>query len=46
MSDYRRVKLVFEVIELLHNVTTGNYEYYAIANSHTLQFTTACTKSF
>jgi hypothetical protein len=36
--------LVIGFIELLHNVTTSNSS--AITNSHTLQFTTACTKSF
>jgi hypothetical protein len=35
--------LVTGFTELLHNVTTSNYN--AITNSHTLQFTTACIKS-
>jgi hypothetical protein len=35
--------LVIGFIANLQIVTTSNYS--AIANSHTLQFTTACTKS-
>jgi hypothetical protein len=35
--------MVIGFIEFLHDVTTNNYR--ANANSHTLQFTTACTKS-
>jgi hypothetical protein len=42
MSDYRRgFGLVIEFIEHLQIVTTSNYS--AVANSHTLQFTTART---
>jgi hypothetical protein len=37
-------ELVIRFIESLQNVTTSNYS--AVTNSHTLQFTTACTKSF
>jgi hypothetical protein len=36
--------LVIEFIDYLQIVTTSNYS--AIANSHTLQFTTAHTKPF
>jgi hypothetical protein len=36
--------LVIEFIDLLQNVSKSNYS--AIANSHNLQFITACTKSF
>jgi hypothetical protein len=35
--------LVIGFTELLQNVTTNNYS--VDANSHTLQFTKACTKS-
>jgi hypothetical protein len=37
--------LVIGFIELLQNVTTRTNNYSANANSHTLQFTIACTKS-
>jgi hypothetical protein len=44
MSDYRRgFDLVIRFIYHLLMVTTGNYS--AIANSHTVQFTTERTKS-
>jgi hypothetical protein len=39
-----RLGLVSGLIEHLLIMTTSNY--YGITNSHTLQFTTACTKSF
>jgi hypothetical protein len=37
-------ELVIGFIELLQNITTSNYS--TVANSYTLQFTTAHTKSF
>jgi hypothetical protein len=37
------VEIIIGYIELLQSITTSNYS--AIANSHTLQFTTARTKS-
>jgi hypothetical protein len=42
MSDYRRGWVVLGFVENLQIVTTSNYS--AIANSHTQQFATACTK--
>jgi hypothetical protein len=35
--------LLIGFVEHLQIITTSNYS--AVANSHTLQFTTACTKS-
>jgi hypothetical protein len=43
MGDCRRVGLVNGIIEHLQIVSTSNYS--VIANSHTLHFTTAHTKS-
>jgi hypothetical protein len=41
MSDFG---LVIEFIEHLQNLSTSNYS--AVANSHSLQFTTARSKTF